>query len=47
MWQLAKQGQRDAKDNYIQAMLRRSAKLAAKIDILEFEDKGLIGAFKI
>ncbi|MCJ1346618.1 hypothetical protein MMC31_004836 [Peltigera leucophlebia] len=47
MRQLARQGQLDAKDTYIQAMLRGSEKLAAKVDILEFENKGLIGALKI
>lgn len=47
MRQLARQGQLDAKDTYIQAMLWGSEKLAAKVDILEFENKGLIGALKI
>lgn len=28
-------------------MLQRSKKLATKVDILEFENKGLIGALKI
>lgn len=37
----------DAKDTYIQAMLRGSEKLAAKVDVLEFEIKGLIGALKV
>lgn len=47
MRQLARQGQLNAKDTYIQAMLRGSEKLAAKVDILEFENKGLIEALKV
>lgn len=47
MRQLARQGQLDVKDTYIQAMLQGSEKLAAKVDILEFENKGLIGLLKI
>lgn len=47
MRQLARQKQLDAKNTYIQAMLQRSKKLAAKVDILEFENKELIGALKI
>lgn len=43
--QLARQGQLDAKDTYIHAMLRGSEQLAAKVDILEFE--GLIEALKV
>ena len=45
--QLARQGELDAKNTYIQAMLRVSEKLAAKVDILEFEDKKLIEALKV
>ena len=47
MRQLARQGKLDAKDTYIQAMLRGSEKLAAKVDVLEFENKRLIEALKV
>ncbi len=47
IWQLARQGDLDAKDTYIQAMLQGSEKLAAKVDVLEFENKGLIEALKV
>lgn len=47
MRQLARQGQLNAKDIYIHAMLRGSKQLAAKVDILEFENKGLIEALKV
>ncbi len=47
MRQLARQGQLNAKDTYIHAMLRDSEQLAAKVDILEFENKKLIKALKV
>ena len=37
----------DAKDIYIQAMLRGSKKLAVKIVVLEFKNKKLIKVLKI
>lgn len=47
MRQLAKQEQLDDKNTYIQAMLQKSEKLAAKVDILKFENKRFIEALKI
>ena len=44
--QLAKEGHLNARDSYIQAMLRGSEQLAAKVDCLEFENKGLLEALK-
>lgn len=46
MRQLAKEGYLDARDSYIQAMLRGSEKLAAKVECLEFENTGLLEALK-
>lgn len=44
---MARQEQLDAKNIYIQAIFQRSEKLTAKVDILEFENRGLIGTLKI
>lgn len=46
MRRLAKEGYLDARDSYIQAMLRGSEKLAAKVECLEFENTGLLEALK-
>lgn len=46
MRQLAKEGHLNARDSYIQAMLRESEQMAAKVDCLEFENKGLLEALK-
>ena len=45
--QLARESYLNVRDNYIQAMLRRSKQLAAMVQCLEFENKGLIEAQKL
>lgn len=44
--QFAQKDPLDAKDGYIQAMLMRSEKLAAKMNFLEFQDKNLLETIK-
>ena len=47
MRQLTWQRQLNAKDTYIHAIFWDSEQLAAKVDILEFENKGFIEALKV
>ena len=47
MQQLARQGKLDTKNISIQAMLWVNEKLVGKVDVLEFENKGLIEALKV
>ena len=47
IWQLTKQEELNVKNTYIQIILKSSEKLATKVNVLEFENKGLVKALKV
>ncbi len=46
MRQLAREGHRNSRDTYIQVLFRGSEQLAAQVNCLQFENKGLLEALK-